>query len=155
MMSSFVIVGVVALYLAINLVVGLRPGGRALFTTPNIGGLASRAHFLLHGTTDGARRPFDSQKESGEQHLNCLGVQHFQYYIHRHGGRIENLATNHMRLSSLLLSPLYPFLLLAMKSRQFGKKARKQQQVYREHGRWTLSPAALFVRILFVIAEKS
>ncbi|HIA28360.1 MAG TPA: class I SAM-dependent methyltransferase [Planctomycetes bacterium] len=133
----------------------LRPGGRALFTTPNIQGLASRAHYLLHGTTDGARRPFDPQRESGEQHLNCLGIQHFQYYVCRHGGQIKEVATNHLRLSSLLLAPVFPFLVLAMKLRGIGKKARKQGEVYRQHCRWTLSGAALFGRILFVIAEKS
>ncbi len=132
----------------------LKPGGRVIFSTPNIQGLASRMHFLLHGTTDGARRPFDPAKESGLQHVNCLGVQHFQYYIARNGGEIVSLGTNHYRFSSLVFAPLIPFLALVMWCRGLGRKARRQGGYYQEHCRLHLSSAALFGRIIFVVAEK-
>ncbi|MDE0958977.1 MAG: class I SAM-dependent methyltransferase [Planctomycetota bacterium] len=133
----------------------LKPGGRAIFSTPNIQGLGSRMHYLLHGTTDGARRPFDPKKVSGLQHVNCLGVQHFQYYIHHNGGQIRSLATNHFRASSLIFAPLVPLLAGTMWMRGLGKKARSQRDRYQEHCRWHLSTPALFGRILFVIAEKN
>ncbi len=133
----------------------LKPGGRAIFSTPNIQGLGSRVHFLIHGTTDGARRPFDPLKVSGLQHVNCLGIQHFQYYIHHNGGTIRNLATNHFRGSSLVFAPLVPFMALASWVRGLGKKARSHADRYRAHCRWHLSTPALFGRIIFVIAEKN
>lgn len=132
----------------------LKPGGRAIFTTPNIQGLGSRMHFLWHGTTDGARRPLDPAKVSGLQHVNCVGIQQFMYYIDHNGGEIMSVGSNHYRASSLLCLPLVPFIAASMKIRGLGRKARKHRQRYKAHCHWYLSGASLFGRILFVIAEK-
>ena len=78
-----------------------RPGGRLLVTTPKVQSLTSRVHYLLHGCTDAARRPFDPAPASHVQHVNHISLQQLLYYVEHHGGRVEQAFTNRMRASSI------------------------------------------------------
>jgi SAM-dependent methyltransferase len=132
----------------------LRKGGVAIVTTPNIQSLPSRLHFLVHGNTDGARRPLDPARESWQQHTHCLGIQQFLYYTSHHGASIETIATNRMRRSGLLMLPLYPLLFLLMLSRLRRGRYRERGRLYWRYLRAVLTFPALVGRILVVVARK-
>lgn len=52
-----------------------RRGGLVLLSMPNVQSLASRIHFMLHGCTDAARRPFAPKDSSHVQQVNHIGLQ--------------------------------------------------------------------------------
>lgn len=132
----------------------LRKGGVAILTTPNIQSLSSRLHFLVHGNTDGARRPLDPARESWQQHTHCLGIQQLLYYTSHHGATIETIATNRLRSSALLMLPLYPLLFLLMLSRLRLGRYRERGRLYWQYLQAVQTFPALLGRILVVVARK-
>lgn len=133
----------------------LRKGGVAIVTTPNVQSLPSRVHFLVHGNTDGARRPLDPARESWQQHTHCLGIQQLLYYTSHNSAPIETITTNRVRRSGLLMLPLYPLLFVLMLIRlRRGRRYRERGRLYWQYLRAVLTFPALVGRILVVVARK-
>jgi SAM-dependent methyltransferase len=90
----------------------LRPGGFVMFTTPNILSLKSRMRFLLTGFyySFGPLQPFTRDPVS--QHIAPFTVNRYEWMMSQHGLRLAGLDTDRIQTSSVLLSPLVPFIRL-------------------------------------------
>jgi SAM-dependent methyltransferase len=133
-----------------------RPGGLAIFTTPNILSLPSRWHFFLYGTTDCAPRPLDpTLKEYYMQHINPIGLDQILFLVERFGGELVELTTNRIRRSARLpVFLLRPLLALALRGKLIRKSYEPWLPLYRRHMKWMLHPANLLGRITMAVARK-
>jgi SAM-dependent methyltransferase len=107
----------------------LKPGGRFIFTTPNIHRLSSRFKFLGSGTfyLNGARLGWDTPaNELYSTHHNPVYVPVIHSLLYQQGFRTFDLGLTHFRLSSVLLLPLYPIVLLGawLETRHIKKKSK-------------------------------
>ena len=91
----------------------LRPGGRVMFTTPNILSLKSRVRFLFTGFfySFGPLEPFTRDPVS--QHIAPFSVNRYEWMLSQHGLRLTGLQTDKIQTSSVLLALLVPFIRLA------------------------------------------
>jgi 2-polyprenyl-3-methyl-5-hydroxy-6-metoxy-1,4-benzoquinol methylase len=134
----------------------LRPGGRAILTTPNILSIPSRWHFFLYGYTDCAPRPLDPDREEYYmQHINPISVAHLLFLTERFGGELIDLTTNRTRrsarASAWLLAPL---LQLALRGKLLRAKYAEFHDLYRRHMSWVLHPANLTGRITIAVIRR-
>jgi SAM-dependent methyltransferase len=90
----------------------LAPGGVVMFTTPNILSLKSRLRFLFTGFfySFGPLEPFTRDPVS--QHIASFSVNRYEWMMSQHDLRLAGLETDKIQTSSVLLSPLVPFIRL-------------------------------------------
>jgi len=133
----------------------LRPGGWLALTTPNICNAASRLRFLLTGFYSLSIRP---SSEFGRnrfiEHISCLTFWQLRHILHTAGLRVERVATDHIRRSSLALAPLWPL------SRLFTGSALRSENEPLQHAanleilRQMHSAALFFGRTTIVLARR-
>lgn len=118
----------------------LAPNGIVLFTTPNILSLKSRLRFLFTGFfySFGPLEPFTRDPIS--QHVAPFSLNRYEWMMSQHGLRFAGVETDKIQASSVLLSPLVPFIKLANR----GPLARRQN-----------SAVVLYGRKLVVIGRKT
>ena len=123
----------------------LKPGGRLLFTTPNILSLKSRMRFLLTGFFYSFGPLAPGRRDPVRQHISPFTLNRYEWLLSLHGLRIVRVATDKRQPTSLGLAFLAPLIWLSVRL-GFGRNesARKQN-----------APAALFGRKLVVVAEKT
>src|SRR5687768_428709 len=123
----------------------LAPGGIVMFTTPNILSLKSRLRFLFTGFfySFGPLEPFTRDPVS--QHIAPFSVNRYEWMMSQHGLKLVALETDKTQTSSVLLSPLVPFIWLAARM-QFGGSLLASRQN---------SAVALFGRKLVIVGRKS
>lgn len=134
----------------------LKPGGIAIFTTPNVLSLPSRWHFMLYGYTDCAPRPLDPTcEEYFMQHINPISVAQILFLTERFGGEMIDLTTNRIRRSARLpMILLRPLMVLAMRAKLLRKKYARYHDLYRRHMHWVLHPANLAGRITIAVCRR-
>lgn len=134
----------------------VRPGGWAIFTTPNVLSFPSRWHYFLFGYTDCAPRPLDpSRPDSFLLHINPISLPELMFWIERSGGILDALETNRLRRNAripyLLLAPLLRF---ALRRKLIRKEYAGLRALYERHLRWVTHPANLMGRITIARAVK-
>lgn len=122
----------------------LAPGGIIMFTTPNILSLKSRLRFLFTGFfySFGPLEPFTRDPVS--QHIAPFSVNRYEWMMSQHGLRLSSVETDKVQTSSVLLSPLVPFIKLATMLQFNGSGLASRQN----------SPAVLYGRKLVIIGRK-
>ena len=86
----------------------LKPGGRLLLTTPNIGTLTSRWKFFLSGFHSMERGPFPLDTPNiFFEHINPISFSQLYFACERSGLSVEKLMTSHFRKGSRWLYRLY------------------------------------------------
>ena len=122
----------------------LRRDGLVMFTTPNILSLKSRVRFLLTGSyySFGPLEPF--KRDPVSQHIAPFTVNRYEWMMSQHGLRLVGLETDRIQTSSVLLSPLVPFIRLASWIQFRGSPLAARQN----------STIALYGRKLVVIGRK-
>ncbi|HEX6316910.1 MAG TPA: methyltransferase domain-containing protein [Gemmatimonadaceae bacterium] len=123
----------------------LAPDGIVFFTTPNILSLKSRLRFLLTGFfySFGPLEPFTRDPVS--QHIAPFSVNRYEWMMSQHGLMLINVATDKTQTSSILLSPLVPFIRLATWLQFNGNRSAARHN----------TSVALFGRKLVVVGRKS
>jgi len=134
----------------------VKPNGLVIITTPNVLSFTSRWHFFLYGFTDCSPTPLNPElPDYFMQHINPISLPELIFQIERSGGKLEKLATNRFRRSSLLpMILLYPFISIALRMKLLRKKHIEQYDLHRRHIHWLLKPANLLGRITIVRARK-
>ena len=122
----------------------LAPGGIVMFTTPNILSLKSRLRFLFTGFfySFGPLEPFTRDPVS--QHIAPFSVNRYEWMMSQHGLRLAGLETDKTQTSSVLLSPLVPFIWLVTRLQFRGSPLASRHN----------AAVALFGRKLVVIGKK-
>jgi SAM-dependent methyltransferase len=122
----------------------LKPGGRLLFTTPNILSLKSRMLFLLTGTfySFGPLEPFTSDPIS--QHIAPFNINRYTWMLSQFGLHIETVETDKYQTTSLVLSFLAPLVWFATRIVHGNDRHARDQN----------APVTLFGRGLLVLAHK-
>jgi len=122
----------------------LKPGGKLLFTTPNMLSLKSRIRFLFTGTfySYPPLEPF--VRKPASQHISPFTLNRYEWMLSHQGLAITRVTTDKWQSSSLLLGLLWPFIKLSTKIK-YGKNSNAKKNNSR---------IALFGRKLFVIAQK-
>ena len=74
----------------------LKPGGRAMITTPNIMNIKSRVYFLLRSYTNNFRyiQQPTNQRELLALHVNPIPFMELKYLLNRNGFTIERISCN-------------------------------------------------------------
>jgi SAM-dependent methyltransferase len=123
----------------------LAPAGVVFFTTPNILSLKSRLRFLMTGFfySFGPLEPFTRDPVS--QHIAPFSVNRYEWMMSQHGLTLTTVVTDKTQTSSLLLSPLVPFIRLATWLQFNGSRSAARQN----------TSVALFGRKLVVVGRKS
>ena len=123
----------------------LKPGGRLLFTTPNILSLKSRMRFLLTGFYYSFGPLVPGRRDPVRQHISPFSLNRYEWMLSLHGLRVVRVATDKRQPTSLLLAFLAPFIWLSARM-QFGRSelARKQN-----------SAPVLFGRKLVIVAQRA
>ena len=79
----------------------LKPGGRLILTTPNIGTMTSRWKFLLSGFHSMERGPFPLDTPNiFFEHINPISFSQLYFACERSGLHVEKLMTSHYRKGS-------------------------------------------------------
>ncbi|MGH8496377.1 MAG: methyltransferase domain-containing protein [Gammaproteobacteria bacterium] len=123
----------------------LRPGGKALFTTPNILSLKSRMRFLLSGYFYSFGTLDPAVRDPASQHITPFTLDRYLWRLAQSGLTLSRLATDKRQTSSLLLGFLLPLTRLWARIGQGASPSVAMQN----------SAVALFGRKLVVIARKS
>ena len=148
----------------------LAPGGWLLMTTPNVLSLGARATHLLTGARvlrDGFVNEVSTLRgRSGRRtyhgHAFLIDAFRLRYLMRVAGLEWKSLAGTTLSGTSILLSPLLPFLHLATALATRGARrrlaragrARPDAALERELGTLARSPALLFRKKLIVLAHK-
>ncbi len=126
----------------------LRPGGRFIFTTPNIMSLKSRLRFLLTGCFY-SHAPLDPRVVNPvQQHIAAFTPDRYRWLLAQSGLDLTRVACDKFGNSSLALAGLWPFIKLAC-LRGFGKHVTDPTGGHMQN-----TPAALFGRTMIAIARK-
>jgi SAM-dependent methyltransferase len=106
----------------------LRPGGRLILTTPNIGTLTSRWKFFLSGFHSMERGPFPLDTPNiFFEHINPVSFSQLYFACGRSGLRVEKLMTSHHRKGSRwLYHLLYPWVRWSTRRSCFPRHADHQ-----------------------------
>jgi SAM-dependent methyltransferase len=122
----------------------LAPDGAIMFTTPNILSLKSRLRFLFTGFfySFGPLEPFTRDPVS--QHIAPFSVNRYEWMMSQHGLRLASVETDKVQTSSVLLSPLVPFIRLATLIQFDGSRLASRQN----------SSTTLFGRKLVIVGRK-
>jgi SAM-dependent methyltransferase len=122
----------------------LKPGGRFIFTTPNILSLKSRATFLFSGYFYSFRPlPVEGSRGQSPPHISPFTLDRYCYLLHQSGLDVEAVLTDRFQRSSLCWSWLIPLIKLwSWKWYGATESVRRQN-----------SPVTLFGRTLFVVAR--
>ena len=123
----------------------LKPGGRLLFTTPNILSLKSRLRFLLTGFYYSFGPLVPGRRDPVRQHISPFTLNRYEWMLSLNGLRLACVATDKNQPTSLLLMFLAPLIRLVSRM-QFGKNELVQRQN---------SAPALFGRKLVIVARKA
>ena len=123
----------------------LQPGGKLIFTTPNILSLKSRLTFLLTGFFYSFPALVPSTRDPARQHISPFSLNRYAWMLSQHGLTVDRVATDKFQRSSLLLAFLVPFVRLRVYLR-FGRASA---------GRDQNSAVALFGRKLLIVASKA
>jgi SAM-dependent methyltransferase len=123
----------------------LVPNGIVLFTTPNILSLKSRLRFLFTGFfySFGPLQPFTRDPVS--QHVAPFSLNRYEWMMSQHGLHLAGVETDKIQTSSVLLSPLVPFIKLATLLQFNGSSLAARQN----------SSETMFGRKLVVVGRKS
>ncbi|MBA3521800.1 MAG: class I SAM-dependent methyltransferase [Gemmatimonadales bacterium] len=133
----------------------LRPGGRLLFSTPNILGLASRWRYFWTGFFPLATRPMNEhQRAPVHDHIHLITYYELRYILRTTGFTIEQVTTDRIRKYGLLHGWAYPLVWLATRRALRREPDAVQRRANEEIARHMLSPALLFGRTLMVVAGK-
>jgi SAM-dependent methyltransferase len=122
----------------------LKPGGKLLFTTPNILSLKSRVRFLFTGTFYSFPPLEPSVRKPASQHISPFTLNRYEWMLSHQGLSVIRVTTDKWQGSSILLALLWPFIKLCVQLK-FGKNLNAKINNTR---------VALFGRKLFVIAQK-
>lgn len=118
----------------------LKPGGKLLFSTPNILSLKARVRFLMTGFAYGFG-PLDYQKHDGLQHVSSLTVDQYNFMAVKHGFHPGMVHIDREQKSSRWLLFLYPFIWLSTKRKRFPTFHNSRK--------------LLLGRLLFMVYEKA
>lgn len=123
----------------------LVPNGVVLFTTPNILSLKSRLRFLFTGFfySFGPLEPFTRDPVS--QHVAPFSLNRYEWMMSQFGLRLSGIETDKIQSSSVLLSPLVPFIKLATWLQFKGSELAARQN----------SSVTMFGRKLVVLGRKN
>jgi len=124
----------------------LKPGGRLVLTTPNIGTLTSRWKFFLSGFHSMERGPFPLDTPNiFFEHINPLSFSQLFFACERTGLPIEKLATSKFRKGSRWLYGLfYPLIRWSTRRSCFPEDADARHTAdNRKVYRWLMSPENL------------
>lgn len=134
----------------------LKPGGRLILTTPNIGNAASRLRYFLTGFYALAARPSSEfSRERRIAHIYPLTFWQLRHILHTSGLIIEKVATDHIRKSSIFLAGLYPFSFLVTLRAMAKEGEARQRKANYEIARQMHSAALFFGRTQIVLARKN
>lgn len=122
----------------------LKPGGKALFTTPNILSLKSRMRFLLSGYFYSFGTLDPAVRDPASQHITPFTLDRYLWRLGQSGLHLSRLATDKRQTSSLLLGFLMPLTRLWARLGQGATPSVAMQN----------SAVALFGRKLVVVASK-
>jgi len=122
----------------------LKPGGRLLFTTPNILSLKSRMRFLLTGFFYSFGPLAPGRRDPVRQHISPFSLNRYEWMLSLHGLRIVRVATDKKQPTSLLLAFLTPVIWLARRMQFGGNPLARRQN----------SATVLFGRKLLIVARK-
>jgi SAM-dependent methyltransferase len=120
----------------------LRPGGRFILTTPNIGTLTSRWKFFLSGFHSMERGPFPLDTPNiFFEHINPISFSQLYFACERSGLHVEKLFTSHYRKGSRWLYWLFfPLIRWSTRRSCFPKKAAPSTHAAnRQLYRWLMS----------------
>jgi 2-polyprenyl-3-methyl-5-hydroxy-6-metoxy-1,4-benzoquinol methylase len=122
----------------------LKPGGKFLFTTPNILSLKSRFSFLLTGYFYffGTLNP--EEYNPMKQHISPFTIDRYVWMLSQSGLKFEKFKTDKFQKSSFWLFPLLPFIKVLTKIKQGDSASVRLQN----------SPNSLFGRKLIIVAQK-
>ena len=122
----------------------LAPGGRFMFTTPNILSLKSRLRFLRTGFfySFDPLTPFTCDPVS--QHISPFTINRYEWMLSQHDMVLERVATDKNQSSSIALGFLLPIIRLSTRMRYGSSELARRQN----------SGSALFGRKLVVIARR-
>ncbi|MFP6907417.1 MAG: class I SAM-dependent methyltransferase [Verrucomicrobiota bacterium] len=123
----------------------LKPGGRLLFTTPNILSLKSRLRFLFTGFfySFDPLEPFTRDPVS--QHIAPFSLNRYAWMLSQQDLTVEKVLTDKTQRSSIFLSCLIPFIRLCSRLR-YGENP---------HAKAQNSVTVLLGRKLVIIARKA
>ncbi len=122
----------------------LAPGGKFIFTTPNIMSLKSRMMFLttgylnLHGPLDPA------EQDPVDQHISAFSPDRYRFILAQSGFTLDRLDCDKKQRTSLMLGFLAPFIRWRAR-RSYGRTPGVE---------FNNCPAALYGRILVGIATR-
>ena len=122
----------------------LKPGGKLLFTTPNVLSLKSRLRFLFTGTFYSFPPLVPFVRTPASQHISPFTINRYEWMLSHQGLHVTRITTDKWQTSSIWLAFLAPFIKLSVLLK-FGSDANARAQNSR---------VALFGRKLFVIAQK-
>jgi SAM-dependent methyltransferase len=123
----------------------LAPGGRFLFTTPNILSLKSRLQFLMSGFFYSFGPLDDAVDNPVEQHISPFTIDRYRFLLARGGLAVSRIETDQAQSSSRVLYWLAP--LIRWNARRiWGQSSAVDVQNSRD---------ALLGRKLLIVAEKA
>lgn len=122
----------------------LKPGGKLLFTTPNILSLKSRIRFLFTGYFYSFGPLDPAEHNPVRQHIAPFTLDRYQFLLHRCGLRLARASTDKIQNSSRFWYWMAPLIRLCAR-RAWGDRPQVRMQNSRE---------ALLGRKLVVVAQK-
>lgn len=137
----------------------LQPGGRLIFSTPNIQRLHSRWHFFLTGTHKLIRRPvgWDVPVDAWySYHIRPVDFPTLHTQLYQAGFQIKQLVCTQWKLRHAPWLAIYPWLWLAA---HWEFRTRHNMPSVQQRGRqdlrhWMVHPAMLASEQLLVLAQK-
>jgi SAM-dependent methyltransferase len=136
----------------------LKPGGHFVLSTPNVGRLHSRLHFLLTGAHKLIRRRVGwdlAPDDLYAYHVRPVDFPLFHTFLHQAGLSIERLDFTRFKLRHSPLLLLYPVIWLAAWIEFTGRGGDGDfRRGERDLRRWMLHPAMLASEQLLITARK-
>jgi SAM-dependent methyltransferase len=135
----------------------LAPGGRFIFTTPNVHRLSNRARFFLAGSFNlsGARLGWHVPRQDlYSTHFTPVYFPVFHTLLHHHDLHVERMLIPSCMPWDLLLLPLYP-LLAAATALDAAHAIRRSPDGGRDLRRWMVSPAMFLGKQIVAVARRS
>lgn len=133
----------------------IAPGGTLVITTPNINNAASRLRFLLTGFYALAVRPSSEYVRNRYiEHIYPLTFWQLRHILHTSGLIIQRVVTDHIRKSSLALSPLWPLSYFFTGRALSSEPDSRQRYANRQINRQMHSAALFFGRTQIVVARR-
>jgi SAM-dependent methyltransferase len=133
----------------------LRPGGRLVFSTPNISAFRSRFRFLMTGHHNKGKTPLPEESPTPLDHINLLTFSECRYALHRAGFAIESVVTNRVKAASYPYALLYPLAALTTAAAFRHEKDPRQRDLNRGIYRQLLSWPVAMGETLIVEARKT